>query len=36
VGFTSDKAIPKTLVKKLVKASIKVMKEMKAKKGKAQ
>lgn len=36
VGFTSDKAIPKTLVKKLVKASIKVMKETKAKKGKAQ
>jgi uncharacterized protein YdhG (YjbR/CyaY superfamily) len=32
VGFPSDKPIPKTLVKKLVKASIKVMKDMKAKK----
>jgi uncharacterized protein YdhG (YjbR/CyaY superfamily) len=34
VGFPSDKAITKPLVKKLVKASIKVMKDMKAKKDK--
>ena len=35
VGFPSDKPIPKTLVKRLVKASIKVMKDMKAKKDKS-
>lgn len=35
VGFPSDKPIPKTLAKKLVKASIKVMKDMKAQKDKS-